>query len=60
MTEENTGADVVIAKSATGFPSFLRSVSRLCGAESEEAGPIAPSAGPEGEGSGSALSQMAY
>ncbi len=29
MTEENTGADVVIAKSATEVPQLLRSVSRL-------------------------------
>jgi CheY-like chemotaxis protein len=29
MTEENTGADVVIAKSATEVPQLLRSVNRL-------------------------------
>ena len=29
MTEENTGADIVIAKSATEVPQLLRSVNRL-------------------------------
>jgi hypothetical protein len=53
MTEENTGADVVIAKSATEVPQLLRSVNRLLrrGVPKKPAGSHRPQA-PKAKGQG--------